>query len=237
MYEIRPERKVIISLDIIMSSFTFFMAHIKHKYIREIIKSLEKYIDDDTSYLISMETSATGLVETNGEHLHFAVSNFENKYDSFRKTVFVNEYKLRGQAKHGLPRQYGKIKKDAIRSETNFLTYMCKDYYKDNKNLFCKNLLKEDLVKYIEESYQKMEKVDLETQIMQYIDENLKDDGDPDRLELYVMSRIIEFYILKLDKIVSRNKVEYFLRCYIQRCNRYNLEQKTSILMRILRIY
>lgn len=246
-----PEGTIIFFRNYIMS-FTFFFAAIKHEYKEDIIKSLDKYITDDTSYLISMETTNGAHSDTNGEHFHFAVSGFEEKYDSFRKWILVKQFGLRGQATAGKPRQYGKIKANAIRDETKFLAYMCKDYSLDNNNIIYKNLLKDNLLEYIEKSYKKTEKLTSEQMITWYLDDVLEDG------ELYVkqyqnerrwidsehpvidhvpiVKYIIQYYIDDKEKVISKSKVDYYVKMYIQRSPRYCKDAKIRYFLDYLRI-
>lgn len=151
--------------------YKFFYACIKHERKDEVIKSLDKYINDDTRYLISMEIANGTHLDTNGEHFHFAISDFEDKYDSYRKTVLVKQFDLRGQARGGKSKQYGTIKPNDVRSETKFLAYMCKDYdISSNQNIIHKNIDKENLLKYIDLGYPKES---LDDKIMRYIDDNI----------------------------------------------------------------
>lgn len=230
-------------------NYKFFFAAIKHEFRDQVINSLDKYIQDDTSYLISMETAIDGKhVETNGEHFHFAISNFEHKYDSYRKTILVRQFGLRGQVKDGKPRQYGAVSAVKLRDETKLLTYMCKDYdLSNNINIIHKNILKEDLDKFISNSYKKQEKEELDNKVINYVDTNLGenevivkdrydcryiDDDTPFPDKMPISKCILEYFILKSNKVISKSKLDYYIRMYIQFSERFSLQSKILYFMK-----
>jgi hypothetical protein len=200
------------------------MAAIKHEEKDTIIKHLEEYIDEDRQYLVSMETSDDSHKETEGQHFHFAVCMDEKTYDKFRKTILVNKYKLRGQAKCGLPRQYGRIRN--VRDETKFLTYMTKE---KNNNLIFKNIDLEKIQQYIEDSYKKEKKTEYVDTLMQYLEGNkylfhnspglnyLGGMPIPEIDTLKLEELVLKHYLDNQDKVLTIHKLRFYVNHYLQK--------------------
>jgi len=208
----------------------FFMAAIKHEEKDNIIKYLEEYIDEDASYLVSMETADDSHIETEGQHFHFAVCMSEKTYDKFRKTILVNRYKLRGQAKKGLPRQYGCIRN--VRDETKFLTYMTKE---KNENLIFRNIDLDQIQQYIEDSYKKEKKTDYVDTLMEHL-EMCKHlfHNDPDQKylggtqipeidTLKLEELVLKLYMDNHDKVLTIHKLRYYVNYYLQKKERNHI--------------
>lgn len=106
----------------------FFLA-LKFSSFDEIQQKVKQYIEPDSSYLVVGEKSPDTHQQTNGEHFHFLVNFSEKSYKNFTKH-FIEKYKLRGSAKDGKSRQYGKIKK--IKDLERLHQYMLKDLSTDN---------------------------------------------------------------------------------------------------------
>jgi len=212
----------------------FFMAAIKHSEKDNLINYIEKYMDIDGGYLIALETSQTSHIDTSGEHFHFAVDMNKENYDKFRKTVLVNHYKLRGQAKNGQARQYGVIKN--VRDETKFLTYMCKE--KNLNNIYYKKKDLKIIEEYILNSYTKPDKKLYETILMEYLLDNkaqFSRDNAYDNTSNYkyidnqyipdININMLEELVLKhyinnqegIQKILCISRLRYYVTMYLQR--------------------
>lgn len=92
-----------------MACFHAFMCALPHTEHDYLLETLQEY-DSVTEYLISRETSVNSHHETNGQHFHFLVHMAPKDYKNYAERVFSKKYHLRGQAKKGLPRQYGKLR-------------------------------------------------------------------------------------------------------------------------------
>ena len=80
---------------------------------------------DIGGYIVGLEKSENTHQETNGEHFHFCVEMTELDYNKYRKRCFIDKFGLRGQAKLGQPRQYGKVKQ--IENIVRMKAYTIKD--------------------------------------------------------------------------------------------------------------
>ncbi len=94
------------------------MAHLPESEFDTIIKLLDDY--NPQRYIVAFE----GMPY---EHYHFLVQidDAEKFYTRYRKKVFIDKYKLRGQAKKELRRQYGKVK--SIEDIEKMASYTVKD--------------------------------------------------------------------------------------------------------------
>lgn len=89
--------------------FIAFMAVIPHADISYIVDVIQEY-NTVTQYLISLEVTKTAHQDNSGEHMHFLTDMSDKEYTTFSDRVFRKRYHLRGQAKKGLSRQYGKLR-------------------------------------------------------------------------------------------------------------------------------
>lgn len=134
-----------------ISKTIMFMAHMPVADISNAVSVLLEY-QSVGNYLVSAE-------ETPYEHLHFIVEMSEQDYKRYSKRLFVDKYKLRGQAgrkgtiHEGKPRQYGKVK------EIHDIFKACCYTVKDGNYL--SNLPSSVLYEFLKNSYQKTEKLDV----------------------------------------------------------------------------
>jgi len=134
--------------------FQAFMAHLPAKDNEEILEKLQEY--DIGSYLIGYETDPY-------EHTHFLVQMTTTTYHNFANTVFKKKYNLRGQARHGLPRQYGKLKK--IEDLEKMASYTIKS------GNIKSNMPQDEVNKYFEKSFKKQEKQKMHLQVFEAIEQ------------------------------------------------------------------
>ena len=184
-----------------------------------LIADLKKYLDPSFQLLVSFEKHPSAHKEFDGQHYHFCVKGMSDKqYDSFRKTILVNKLHLRGQARQGNPRQYGRIKN--IRDETKLLIYTTKD-----KNIYSENIDLKTIQEYIQKSYPKVQPKDFVLDIMQFLSDQevnypLSDDvtsenGDPPQY-LCIEKSILRYYIQnKINKPVSKSTLRSLTTRYL----------------------
>lgn len=187
-----------------------FMVALSHQEISTFENHLRDYIDASASYIIGMEVAKDSHQDTSGEHLHICVDMAEKQYDSFRKSILVNKYKLAGQAKLGRPRQYGRIRK--LRDYTKILCYTVKD-----TNIVYRGYTLEAIQELIDKSYPRPEKTDIAGEILRElgISDYMTDDETGCCPVSYFSSRkleekIIEIYLRKkFDKIITKSFVKH----------------------------
>lgn len=209
------------------------MAALKHSEKENIIKYIEKYMDICGGYLIAMETSETSHQDTSGQHFHFAVDMSKENYDKFRKTVLVNHYGLRGQAKDGKPRQYGVVHN--VRDETKFLTYMCKEKFLPH--IIYKKIDLKTIEQYIQDSFKKVDKKIYENVLMDYLLDNKAIFTRDNAYDNAILKRVDNQYIPGIDvnmleelvlkhyinnqegilKVLCISRLRYYVTMYLQR--------------------
>jgi len=194
-----------------------FMAHIDHEHIDYVEETLNNY--DVGQYLIGLEGN-NSPVQGCYEHMHFLVEMDEKDYHKFSKRVFKDKFNLRGRATKGAPRQYGKIKH--IDDVENAKTYTVKD---GNVRT---NMKQEELQKYIEKSYEKVEKQEFLDEIVEelekrYIESQTTLYGPPEFAEGGSFSqyqlRILTITIFKEKglKTISRSRVENVIYRFVMK--------------------
>lgn len=133
------------------------MCHAEHKYYDYLETTLKEY--DIGGYVIAYEKEPY-------EHFHFLVEMEEADYTRFRKRVFIDKLNLRGQAKEGKSRQYGKVKE--IDNFEKMLSYTIKD------EQFRSNLDQEQIDNALDKSFKKEKPKLLKEKVVKFIDEKSK---------------------------------------------------------------
>ena len=93
--------------------------------------------------------------------MHFLVEMTPEEYHRFSKRVFIDKFKLRGRAKKGNPRQYGKVSK--IENVEKMKQYTLKE------GDYISNLSPEELQDLYEKSYKKAEDIDDIQELYKYL--------------------------------------------------------------------
>lgn len=138
-----------------------FMAHIAETEFDTIEEILKEY--NPQRYIIALEKEPYN-------HYHFMVQieNPEKFYTKYRKRVFIDKYKLRGQAKKELCRQYGKVKD--IEDLEKMASYTIK-----NEDFRVYNIEQEELDNLIDKAFNKTDKEKLlKDRMIQYVEEEIK---------------------------------------------------------------
>jgi len=138
-----------------MPPFIAFMCHAPTSEYQYLEDTLQEY--NIGNYLIGHEISPY-------EHYHFLVEMTTADYHLFAERVFRKKFKLRGRAKDGNPRQYGKIKN--IEDLEKLKSYTIKD------GNYRSNMPEQDVAKYFETSYKKTEKKKIYEEISEHLEEN-----------------------------------------------------------------
>lgn len=124
-FEVQEPVKAIVGLNKTNSTkmWKSFFCAVEHKWEKYLMMILREY--DIGGYIVGLEKSENTHQETNGEHFHFCVEMTELDYNKYRKRCFIDKFGLRGQAKLGQPRQYGKVKQ--IENIVRMKAYTIKD--------------------------------------------------------------------------------------------------------------
>lgn len=124
----------------------FAVEHSEEQYIKDQIIS---HLTPNGHYLLAKEITYESHEDVGGEHFHIMMQTDKEGYHKMSKNIQL-KYKLRGRAKNGLPRQYGKVKK--VDKVIEAISYTGKDGIWDSN-------LPPDLLKELHnKSYQKNQK-------------------------------------------------------------------------------
>jgi len=122
-----------------------------HTLEKEFLNRLEKHKAPDALFLICRETSKDGShKKTEGQHYHFIMEITDKGAKNYMKH-FIEKYKLRGQAKNGIGRQYGMT---AVKDRERMCQYICKEISEDNPFVGT-NMSELDIQRYKELSFVK----------------------------------------------------------------------------------
>jgi len=214
-----------------------FMVAIAHDQSANFVNYLEKYIDPMTPYVIGLETAKDSHQDTSGQHFHVCCNMTDKQYDSFRNTILVKHYQLRGQAKDGKPRQYGSVRN--VRDKTKMLQYTVKD-----KNIIYKNFSLEKIQELIESSYHRPDKRDLHKETTIYLMENDRYlfpevcDLTHEPIMYNAIEKMLTTYIVKYtDKIPTKSLIQSLARSFLTyRARFYNDSKNIEELLEYLRL-
>ena len=186
-------------------NYVAFFAAIKHEHSEYVYNTIKKY--DVGDIIIGLETSIDSHVQTNGEHMHFCVQMTEQTYHSICKVIFKTKFKLRGQAKDGQPRQYGKVKD--IKDLNLMIAYTIKD-----GNIIT-NIPDERIEEYKKLSYKKTPvKKDILEELFTHLDKTIKYQTiDSCDVEIQVIGFLREHY-KKSRKAITASMVSAYANKY-----------------------
>ena len=102
---------------------TFYLA-MRHARDDEVYSAIEDYSNTETKFVISKEKCKNSHRETYGEHFHVVIDWDEKQYNKFKREVITKIWKLKGQARDGVGRQYGK---ENVGDEDTMISYILKD--------------------------------------------------------------------------------------------------------------
>ncbi len=190
-----------------------FMVALSHTESSNFQQYLEKYLDPLAPYIISLETAKDTHSDTSGQHFHICCQMTDKQYDSFRKTILVKHYQLKGQARDGHARQYGRVR--SIRDETKMLQYTVKD-----KNIIYKNIDLKTIQDLIQASFHRPEKRNIREECLTYLtdhmcDYTLSSDNTPEDYS-QIEKAVIRFYREYTDKIISKPLVKNTTTHFLQ---------------------
>lgn len=139
-----------------------FMCHTDISQFNYLETTIQEY--DIGGYVIAHENEPYS-------HFHFLVEMRESDYVRFRKRVFIDKLKLRGQARNGNARQYGKVAE--IEDFSKMLSYTCKD------SNIRSNLDDELINEAIDKSFKKQSPKLLKDKMLKYIEDKITNFGKP----------------------------------------------------------
>ena len=213
------------------------MVALWHDQSANFVNYLEKYLDPMAPYIIGLETSKDTHQDTSGQHYHVCCTMTDKQYDSFRNTILVKHFGLRGQARDGKPRQYGSVRR--VRDKTKMLQYTVKD-----KNIIYKNFSLEKIQELIESSYHRPDKRDLHRETTIYLMENdryLYPEVCDLNQELIMYDAIekmlITYLVNNTDKIPTKSFIQSLTRSFLtHRARFYNNSKNIEELLNYLRL-
>jgi len=139
----------------------FYCAY-PHEFSSNVVEDLQSIMSLG-GYIVSLEIAQGKHLETEGQHYHFLIQCSINDYNSYVKRVLRETYKLRGQCRKGLPKQYGRVKKP-LEDVERMGSYVCKD------SCIITNLETKDIERMYDASYKKKSEHDLRDEVMDFID-------------------------------------------------------------------
>lgn len=185
--------------------------HVNYDYLEETLKEYPIGL-----YLMASEVTKESHTETNGEHFHFLVQMSDTDYHKYSKRVFKDKLKLRGQAKDGKPRQYGRVKK--IEDLTRMAAYTIK------QGNIRTNMTEAQLSGYKAVTFVAKEQLSYDEELYNYLYENAKqviDTGNDKHIGMRLTKfNDIAIYVIKFVRnhkqhiTFNRAKLDKYVRYY-----------------------
>lgn len=222
----------------------FFLA-IGHIEVDTLWTYLCNYTPDPKLLILAAEISHVSHADTSGQHFH-VVADWEDKtWETFKKTILIKKYNLRGQAKDGLPRQYGRVTK--IKDKDKMIAYTIKGgqfRYKNVDDKYIEQCLEMSFEK--EEDKKEAYQETLMVHLLAVRETFMNLNNDPNRYDslcdnpinvYYLAEEILMHHMENKDKPICRTKLEYYIEYYLQ-CEeplRFNKKVRQQILSIILK--
>jgi len=207
------------------------MAHLPASDSDEILEKLKEY--DIGSYLIGYETEPY-------EHTHFLVQMTTANYHNFSKSLFKDKYNLRGQARNGLPRQYGKLKK--IEDLEKMASYTIKS------GNIKSNMPQDEINKYFEKSFIKKEKQKLHQEVFEHLENKniidfklteLSGKQYMEQMPYHEIIRQIKLLIINYLRIntdinMCRSNINSYTQYYLKHTKNFEETEKNNLIYSLL---
>ncbi len=221
---------------------TFYLA-MRHARADEVYKHIDDYCTSETKYVITKEKCKNTHKETYGEHFHVVIEWDDKHYTKFKRDVITKLWKLKGQARDGVGRQYGKEK---VGDEDAMISYILKDQiWYDNDKREAVGLLpkgegpkyqgytEEYLEKRYAESFQKEDKY---TQIENVINHLMEMPCMAPPLDIWkVQKTILEYWMNNHTNVITKSTLNHITTKFItQHFKHYGDDDLDRILLYIL---
>lgn len=201
-----------------MIAFFCALPHTQVDYLEQTIQEYHSL----TMYIIAMETSTTSHQDFSGQHFHFFCDMSPKDYHLFAQRVFNRKFHLRGQAKPGLARQYGKVRD--IQDLNAMAAYTLKDqnFRTNMEPCIIQNLLalsfkkgqhrsfRDDLFKFLKEQYSK-DPYELRTQIIEYFRIGREKHNDVACSRSTIQALLIRYMLYEAPEVFSIQAIENFI--------------------------
>lgn len=184
-----------------------FMCALHHINLDYLEDTLKEY--DIGLYLIGAEVTPNSHKETQGQHFHFLVQMSDADYHKYSKRVFKDKFKLRGVAKDGNPRQYGRVKR--IEDLERMAAYTIKD------GNIRTNMSQKQLDTYKAITFKAKEQFTFEDELYQYlIDNSINPDTGNKIISFQQIAVQVVHFIrnYKVKQYINRNKIDRYVRFY-----------------------
>lgn len=182
--------------------------HTNYNYLEETLKEYPI-----GKYLIAAEVTNDSHKETLGQHFHFLVQMTETDYHKYAKRCFKDKLGLRGQARDGKPRQYGKVKK--IEDIERMAAYTIK------QGNIRTNMTEAQLDAYKKITFTTKEEIAYEDELYEYLMNNaIYGDTSPYCGNKMTSYNSIALYVVKFVRnhkrkvYFNRNKLDKYVRYY-----------------------
>jgi len=224
--------------------FIAFMCAVSHTEFDHLETILKEY--DIGHYILSAEVTPDAHAVTNGEHFHFCVQMSSSDYHKYSKRVFKDKYKLRGQARDGIGRQYGKVTK--IENVEKMKQYTLKH------GKYRTNMPDAEINELLEKSYIVEKKETKNEQLQCYLKTHIElkswVDEEDTSMSIYssigtrncaenfdtLVHAIIVYHLENKQRIPPQSVIKTYIKSFISEEQFISLDLKSSLLYRLLEI-
>jgi len=200
---------------------TFYLV-MRHTMAEDVKKAIEQYTTSLTKYLITAERCKNSHKETDGEHFHVVIDWEEKTYNKFKRDIITKIWKLKGQARDGIGRQYGKEK---VENEEDMISYVLKDQVLLDNNIpnICFQVYTlEYLIERLNESYKKEDKYTLMDEVMNHL-KIMPCNCHP--IDIWkIQLTILEYWIKNSNKTITKSTLNHLTIRFLTQEYKYHQE-------------
>jgi hypothetical protein len=180
-----------------------------------------------------MEKCKKSHKETDGEHFHVCIDWEEKTYIKFQREIITKQWHLKGQARDGIGRQYGKDK-EAVGDEDQMITYMLKEQENSLDKTHYQVYTKEYLIERMSCSYKKEDKYTINETVLNHLKMMPCYNG---LLDVYkIQITILDYWMRNIEKTLTKSTLNHITITFMSKHHpdRYHEESQNKILNFIL---
>lgn len=211
---------------------TFYLV-MRHTMADDVKTAIEQYTTSTTKFLITAEKCKNSHRETDGEHFHIVIDWDEKTYNKFKRDMITKIWNLKGQARDGIGRQYGKEK---VESEEDMITYVLKDQVIIENNIpdICFQVYTmEYLIERCKESYKKEDKYSLMDEVINHL--KIMPCNCPPIDIFKIQLTILEYWMKNTNKVLTKSTLNHLTIRFLTQDYKHSTEDDyRTILLYIL---
>lgn len=207
---------------------TFYLV-LRHALADDVKKFIDENSTSETKFLITQEKCKNSHKETDGEHFHIVIEWDDKTYNKFKRDVITKIWKLKGQARDGIGRQYGKEK---VETEDDMVSYVLKDQTEDLSGCYYQIYTKEYLIERYKESYKKEDRFTLMDEVIEHL--KIMPCMAPPIDIFKIQLTILEYWMKNTNKIITKSTLNHITIRFLTQTYQHHTDQDYSIILQYI---